>query len=89
MKKVNCVILGEELEGLDFPPFPGEFGQKILEGVSKQAWNNWLQHQTMLINEFRINTLDPEGRKYLAEQCEKFLFGEDFDKPEGYIDPEQ
>lgn len=89
MRKVNCVILGEELEGLDFPPYPGEFGQRVFENVSKQAWDRWIGHQTMLINENRINTLDPEGRKYLKEQCEQFLFGSDFDTPAGYVPPEQ
>jgi Fe-S cluster biosynthesis and repair protein YggX len=89
MRTVNCVILGEELEGLEFPPYPGEFGQKIFDNVSKEAWNHWIGHQTMLINENRINTLDPEGRKYLREQCEKYLFGADFDTPEGYVPPSQ
>lgn len=87
MRKVNCVILGEELEGLDFPPYPGEFGQRVFENVSKQSWDRWIGHQTMLINENRINTLNPEGRKYLREQCEKFLFSQDYDQPGGYVKP--
>ena len=85
MRKVKCVYLNEELEGLLFPPYPGDLGQKIFESVSMQAWEQWLSHQTMLINENRINTLDPEGRKYLKEQCESFFFGPGADKPAGYI----
>ncbi len=87
MRKINCVILGQELEGLEFPPFPGDFGNKLYENVSKQAWDSWIKHQTMLINENRINTLDPEGRKYLREQCEKFFFSGEYDRPEGYVPP--
>jgi Fe-S cluster biosynthesis and repair protein YggX len=89
LKTVTCVRLKKELPGLDFPPYPGEFGQRILENVSKQAWEEWLNHQTMLINENRVNALNPEARKYLKTQCESFLFGEGADMPEGYIPPSQ
>jgi Fe-S cluster biosynthesis and repair protein YggX len=84
MRTVNCVVLSKELEGLNFPPYPGDFGKRLYETVSKEAWQNWIKHQTMLINENRLNSLDPAARKYLREQCELFLFGEGADKPEGY-----
>jgi Fe-S cluster biosynthesis and repair protein YggX len=61
---VNCVKLNKEAEGLDFPPYPGELEKKIFENVSKEAWAEWLKHQTMLVNENRLSLIDPEARKY-------------------------
>ena len=83
-RMVNCVLLGEELEGLERPPYPGELGQRIYAQVSKQAWQQWLQHQTMLINEYRLSAIDPKARKFLAEEMEKFFFGGGSGKPDGY-----
>ena len=83
-RMVNCVLLGEELEGLERPPYPGELGQRIYAQVSKQAWQQWLQHQTMLINEYRLSAIDPKARKYLAEEMEKFFFGAGSETPAGY-----
>jgi len=71
---VKCVKLGKEAEGLDFPPYPGELGKKIFENVSKQAWADWLKHQTMLVNENRLSLIDPEARKYLTQQTENYFF---------------
>ncbi|MBU6420894.1 MAG: oxidative damage protection protein [Gammaproteobacteria bacterium] len=81
---VKCVLLGKELEGLERPPYPGELGQRIYEQVSKQAWQQWLQHQTILINEYRLSAIDPKARKFLAEEMEKFFFGDGSEKPSGY-----
>lgn len=86
-RTVKCVLLGKELEGLECPPYPGELGQRIFENVSKQAWQQWLQHQTMLINEYRLSAIDPKARKFLAEEMEKFFFGGGAKKPEGYVPP--
>ncbi len=83
-RTVKCVLLGEELEGLERPPWPGELGQRIYENVSRQAWQQWLQHQTMLINEYRLSTIDPKARKFLLQEMQKFLFGGGSQKPEGY-----
>ncbi|WP_038059951.1 oxidative damage protection protein [Thioalkalivibrio sp. HL-Eb18] len=88
-RTVNCVKLGQEAEGLDFPPYPGEMGKKIYLNVSKEAWQAWLSHQTMLINEYRLTPVDPKARKFLEEEMEKFLFGEGSEKPEGFVDPNQ
>lgn len=82
---VNCIKLGKPAEGLDFPPYPGELGKRIFEHVSKEAWGQWLKHQTMLINENRLNLADPKARKYLAEQMEQHFFGEGADVASGYI----
>ncbi|MGM0554544.1 MAG: oxidative damage protection protein [Pseudomonadota bacterium] len=88
-RTVNCVKLGKEAEGLDYPPYPGEMGKKIYLNVSKEAWNTWLGHQTMLINEYRLTPVDPKARKFLEEEMEKFLFGDGSEKPEGFVDPNQ
>lgn len=84
-RTVKCVLLGEELEGLERPPYPGVLGQRIFEQVSKQAWQQWLRHQTMLINEYRLSVIDPKARKFLAEEMQKFFFGGGARKPEGYV----
>lgn len=85
--KVRCVRLGLEAEGLDKPPFPGTEGQRIYENVSKQAWQEWLKLQTMLINEHRLTPFEPEARRFLSGEREKFLFGGANEMPEGYRPP--
>ena len=87
-RTVMCRKYGRELEGLDAPPFPGPKGEEIYNSVSRQAWEEWTQHQTMLINEKHLTMTDPEARKYLSEQREKFLSGADVDAAEGYVPPE-
>ena len=86
-RMVKCVKLGREAEGMDFPPVPGELGKRIWENVSKEAWAGWLKHQTMLVNENRLNLADPCARKYLAEQMEKHFFGEGAERASGYVPP--
>ena len=83
-KMVNCKKLGKEAEALDRAPFPGEKGQRILENISKQAWQMWMQHQTMLINENRLSVIEPKAREFLENEMEKFLFGEGSDTPDGF-----
>jgi Fe-S cluster biosynthesis and repair protein YggX len=75
-RTVHCVKLDREAEGLDRPPYPGELGQRIFDNVSKEGWQMWMQQQTMIINEYRINPMDPEGRKFVEQQMEQFFFGE-------------
>lgn len=86
-RTIKCVKLGREAEGLDFPPVPGELGKRIWENVSKEAWAQWLKHQTMLVNEYRLNLADPRARKYLQEQMERHFFGEGADVARGYVPP--
>ena len=86
-RTVKCVKLGREAEGLDFPPYPGELGKRIYENVSKEAWQGWIKHQTMLINENRLNLADIGARKYLAEQMQKHFFGQGADTASGYVPP--
>jgi len=86
-RTVNCAKLGREAEGLDFPPWPGELGKRVYESISKEAWQLWIQHQTMIINEYRLNALDPKARELITTEMEKFLFGKGSDKPGGYVPP--
>ena len=86
-RTVNCVMLKKEADGLDFSPYPGELGKRIFEGVSKEAWAGWLKHQTMLVNENRLNLADARARQYLARQMERYFFGEGVDQPAGYVPP--
>lgn len=86
MRKVKCVKFGEELEGLDFQPFPGEIGQKVFDNISKEAWKQWVSHQTTLINEYRLSSLDPKARQFLQEEMEKFLFtNEEVAQASGFV----
>ena len=80
-RTVQCVLLGKEAEGLDFAPYPGDLGARIYANVSKQAWQQWLAHQTMLINEYRLTPIEPQARKYLEGEMEKFFFFFVSDKP--------
>ena len=86
-RTVYCVKLGHEAEGFDFPPMPGDLGKRLFEQVSKEAWQQWLRLQTMIINENRLSLLDPAHRKYLAEQIEKHFFGDGADRVQGYVPP--
>ncbi|MBV8466661.1 MAG: oxidative damage protection protein [Burkholderiales bacterium] len=86
-RMVNCVKLGREAEGLDFAPMPGDLGKKIYENVSKEAWQGWVKHQTMLINENRLNLADSRARQYLAQQLQNYFFGAGADMPQGYVPP--
>jgi Fe-S cluster biosynthesis and repair protein YggX len=86
-RTVQCIKLNKEAEGLDFPPVPGEMGKKIFDSVSKEAWQAWMKHQTMLVNENRLNLADLRARKYLAQQMEKHFFGDGADAAMGYVPP--
>ena len=87
-RTVFCTFLQREAEGLDRPPYPGALGQRIFENISRDAWQQWVRHQTMLLNEYRLTPIDPKARKFLVEEMEKFLFGGGASRPEGYVPPE-
>lgn len=80
-RTVHCVVLDREAEGLDKPPYPGALGQRIHDNVSREAWQQWLQHQTRLINEYRLTPIDPQARKFLVDEMKKFLFDSGSDQP--------
>ena len=84
-RTVNCVLLKKEGEGLDYAPYPGELWQRVYDDVCKEAWQQWLAHQTTLINENRLTPFEPEARKFLETEMEKFFFGEGSAKPQGYV----
>ncbi|MDC3332991.1 oxidative damage protection protein [bacterium] len=85
-RTVFCKKYQQDLEGLAKPPYPGPKGQEIYESISAKAWQDWQQHQTMLINEKQLNMMDPEARKYLQEQMDKFMTGGDFEQVEGFVE---
>ena len=87
-RTIFCTFLQREAEGLDRVPYPGDLGQRIYASISKEAWQQWLRHQTMLMNEYRLTPIDPKARKFLVEEMEKFLFEGGSQKPEGYVAPE-
>ncbi len=83
-RTVFCCKLNQEAEGLEKPPFPGALGEKVFNEVSKSAWSMWLSHQTMLINEYRLNLTDVKSREFLKDEMQKYFFGEGSAKPSGY-----
>lgn len=88
-RMVQCVKLGRELPGLDEPPFPGPLGERIYNEVSRQAWRLWPAQETILINHYGLNMVDPKGQLFLMEQMEEFYFGEGAQMPEGWSPPRQ
>lgn len=86
-RMVNCVLLKKEAPGLDKPPYGGELGKRIFENISKEAWQMWVRHQVMLLNEYRLTPVEPAHRKRLEYEMEKFLFGEGSDKPKEFVAP--
>jgi Fe-S cluster biosynthesis and repair protein YggX len=86
---VQCVLLKREAQGLDRPPYPGELGRRIYESVSREAWARWLQHQTMLINEYRLTPIEPKARKFLEAEMEKFFFGAGSAPPPDFQAPKE
>lgn len=86
-RMVFCRKYKREMEGLDAPPYPGPRGEAIYQQVSKQAWQEWLAHQTMLVNEKRLNLMDRTTRAFLEEEMEKFFSNQEVARAEGYVPP--
>jgi len=86
---VYCIILKKELDGLDFKPVGGSLGDRIFDHVSKDGWQEWLTHQTMLINEKRLSLVNQDHKAYLKNQMEEFFFGSGAEKPEGWVSPDR
>ena len=83
-----CKKLNKECEALDYLPYPGELGKRIQENISKEGWEQWVGHQTMLMNEYRLTPVDPKARKFLEEEMEKFFFGEGSEVPKEFVNPD-
>lgn len=81
---IFCQYLQKEAPSLEEPPYPNEIGQRIYKNISQPAWDAWINHQTMLINEYKLSMLDPKSREFLITEMEKFLFEGHADKPPGY-----
>ncbi len=86
-RMVQCVVLKREAEGLDRQPYPGPLGKRIFEQVSKEAWQRWVKHQIMLINEYRLTPVEPKARKFLEAEMEKFFFGDGSERPADFVAP--
>ena len=84
---VHCVKFGKDMPGLDRVPWKGDLGKKVDESVSKDAWKMWIEHSKMLMNEYRLNPLDPQSQKIMEEQMEQFFFGEGAKLPAEYVAP--
>jgi len=87
-RMIHCVKLNKSAPGLDYAPYPGELGQRIFNEISQEAWQEWINHQTMLINENRLSLMDLEARRFLEGEMKKFLFEGGAQKPSGYVPPE-
>ena len=86
-RMVHCIKLGREAEGLERPPYPGALGQRIWENVSRAAWQQWLQQQTRLVNEYHLNLADKHAREWLQAQMEAHFFGSGAEEAQGYMPP--
>ena len=86
-RTIFCTFLQREADGQDFQLYPGELGKRIFNEISKEAWQQWMSKQTMLINERRLNMMNAEDRKFLQQEMDKFLSGEDYAKADGYVPP--
>lgn len=86
-RMIQCAKLKREAEGLDFPPYPGELGKRIWQHISKEAWAQWVSTQTRLVNENHLNLADPDARKFLAGQMERFLFEDENIEAQGFVPP--
>ncbi|MEK8046085.1 MAG: oxidative damage protection protein [Burkholderiales bacterium PBB6] len=86
-RTIYCTFLKKEAEGMDFAFFPGELGKRVYDNISKEGFEQWKKHQTMLVNENRLNLADARAREYLMRQMEQFLFGAGGDQPAGYVPP--
>ena len=84
-RTVHCVKLGREAEGLERPPFKGEFGQRIFENISKEAWRTWIEHSKMLVNEYRLDLTSDQGQKIWMAECQKYFFGEGSALPPDFV----
>jgi Fe-S cluster biosynthesis and repair protein YggX len=85
MKKIMCKKLKKEGEALSYLPYPGDLGKRIQDSISEEAWEQWVSHQTMLINEMKLTPVEPKARKFLEEEMEKFFFGDGSQAPQGFV----
>ena len=87
-RMVQCVKLNKEAEGLDRAPIKGDLGQRIFDSVSKEGWQLWIGHSTMIVNEYRLELGTPEATKIWLAELDKFFFGEGSELPADYVAPQ-
>ncbi len=87
-RTVFCVKLKKNLPGLDEPPFDTELGKRVYEHVSQEAWNMWMEHCKILLNEYRLNPARREDQEVIVRQLEQFFFGEGAHVPEQFVPQE-
>ena len=75
-RKVQCLVLKEQADGLDRPPHPGALGERIFEHISREGWKKWLERLTTIINENQLSTADPGTIEVIEKHMLGFLFGE-------------
>jgi Fe-S cluster biosynthesis and repair protein YggX len=85
---VQCVKLGREAPGLQEAPIPGDLGQRVLENVSEEGWNLFLEYFKMVVNEYRLNLMDESTDEIFNQSVENFFFGDGGEMPEGYVPPQ-
>jgi Fe-S cluster biosynthesis and repair protein YggX len=88
-RTVHCQLMDKEAPGLEFQPYPGDLGVRIYNNICAEGWKAWLAHQTMLINEHRLSPINPEHKKFLITEMEKFFFEGGSAVPDGYVPPEE
>jgi Fe-S cluster biosynthesis and repair protein YggX len=84
---VFCSKYKQEMEGLDETPFDSDFGHKIYNNVSKKAWGEWIEHQKMLLNEYRLQPWTAAAQEFLVEQMQAYFFGDGGNLPREYVAP--
>ncbi len=97
---VYCVKLQKDAPGIDEDDLQGgvalemveamggaELRQRIYDSVSMEAWEMWKGFLTMILNEYRLNVMDPQADEFIRQQMEEFFFGEGAALPPGYVPP--
>ena len=84
-RMVECVKLGKPMEGLAKPPLKGEIGQKVCEQVSKEAWQMWIEHSKMIINEYRLDPMTEQGQQVWMSELDRYFWGEGAQLPPDYV----
>ncbi len=76
MNTIYCKKLQKEATQMIKAPFPGEIGERIIKNISAEAWQEWLELQTKIINENRLSPINPEHKDIIKNEMIKFLFND-------------
>ena len=75
MADIQCTRCGQERAPLPYAPLNNDVGRRVQAEICQNCWGDWLKHQTMLINHYKLNVREPDTKKLLTENLERFLFG--------------